>query len=307
MGFNFLHLLGQLFFLLVIPPFFGGIITKVKAFFSGRKGPPVLQPYYDLAKLFRKERIYSFSSSFLTRFVPPVSFILYLAAGLLFPCWGPSPIAFRGDLILFAYLLALSRFLILLMALDAGSSFEGMGASREATLGALSELAFFLGWVVLAVLSQTTSLSEIFQWKDHSGMFNPAPLLLFVSFFIILLTENCRIPIDDPSTHLELTMIHEVMILDLSGPDLALILYGNSIKLFIFMALAASLLAPYGPLGEIQSMERLLIKVTGIAFTIGVVESMNARLRWIKIPQLLMANFVMMTFALLVILFERGA
>lgn len=282
--------------LLATPPLFLGIIARVKALFAGRRGPPLFQVYYDLFKLFRKGMVVSQTTSVFFRIAPPVIFFTLVAAGLFLPLTGASPVHFEGDFILFAYLLALARFFLILSALDCGSSFEGMGASREAAFGAFTELAFFLGLIVLKIASSAGSLTDFFHWEGGLAS-KPVLLLLFVAFFLILLTENSRIPIDDPNTHLELTMIHEVMILDTSGPALGLILYGSAIKLFLFLGLTASLLPPVIPLS---------LRLIGIAVAVGVVESANARLRLVKIPQLLVANFIIMVFALLVVTFGGG-
>jgi len=304
--FSALPFIIHIFILAITPPFFLGIIAKTKAFFAGRKGPPLLQVYYDLIKLFRKGAVYSKTASPLLKVAPVIIVATTFVAGLLLPITGKAPFHFEGDLILFAYLLALARFAIILAALDVGSSFEGMGASREATFGAFSELAFFLGLVVLAVTTNALSLNAIFQWESVHPTLKPVFLLLFFSFFLILLTENSRIPIDDPNTHLELTMIHEVMVLDYSGPDLGLILYSASMKLFLFMALTTSLLWPQPMEWEWISIGTLFLKIAGMAVAIGIVESANARLRLIKIPQFLIANFVVTVFALLVTVFNKG-
>lgn len=295
----------HLLLLTIAPPFFLGVIAKTKAFFAGRKGPPLLQGYYDLAKLLRKGFVVSRSASWILRIAPVAILTTLLAAGLLLPMVGDPPIHFEGDLILFAYLLALTRFVTILAAFDVGSSFEGMGASREATFGALSELSFFLGLLVLSILGGTLSLSSIFATSTPLTR-TPALFLLFGTFFFTLLTENCRMPIDDPTTHLELTMIHEVMILDYAGPDLGLILYGASVKFFIFMVFAAQILwPPVGPL-SLLAVGMLLLKVTGMAVIIGVIEAAMARFRLVKVPQLLIANFVVTALALLVVLLGRG-
>lgn len=292
--------------LLLFPPFFLGVIAKTKAFMAGRQGPPLLQPYSDIIKLFRKGTVTSNASSFILGLAPIVMMSAMVTAGLLFPLLGRSPIHFEGDIILFAYLFALARFWMLLAAFDVGSSFEGMGASREATFGALSELAFFLGLIVLALTSHSTSLMTAFHWKlTHFG-WQPVFLLLFVTLVFTTLTENSRMPVDDPNTHLELTMIHEVMILDYSGVDLGCILYGASIKLFLFMAFAVSLLWPQTVVWSSSAFAFFFLKMSGMAIIIGVVESVTARLRLIKIPQLLVANFVVALFALLVALSGRG-
>lgn len=307
MEFEFLALAGHIFIFVILPPFFLGVIAKTKAFFAGRKGPPLLQVYYDLIKLFRKGVVYSRTASPLFRMAPIFIFASLFFAALFLPLAGKSPLHFEGDLILFVTLLALARFILILAALDVGSSFEGMGASREAAFGAFSELALFMGLVVMSVTTRSTSLSDIFLWGSVHATLKPAFLLLFFSFFLILLTENSRIPIDDPNTHLELTMIHEVMILDTGGPDLGLMFYNASLKLFLFMVLSVSLLWPQSAAWGWISLGGLFLKMTGMAVAIGMVESANARLRLIKIPQLLIANFVVAVFALLVTLFHGGS
>lgn len=292
--------------LLLAPPFFLGVIAKTKAFFAGRKGPPLFQLYFDLIKLFRKGTVYSQTTSPIFRAAPVLIFATTFAAGLFLPLAGKSLFHFSGDILLFAYLLALGRFFIILAAMDVGSSFEGMGASREAAFGAFSELAFFMGLVVLIIAARALSLNEIFEWESVHATLTPVVLLLFFSFFILMLTENSRIPIDDPNTHLELTMIHEVMVLDTGGPDLGLILYAASMKLFLFMALAAALIWPPQHGAGWLGVGEFFLKILGMSVAIGVVESTNARLRLIKIPQFLIANFVVTVFALLVTLFSRG-
>lgn len=303
---EFFSLITPLLILTGTPPFFLGVIAKTKAFFAGRKGPPLLQAYYDLAKLLRKGAVVSRSASWLLRIAPVAILASLLVAGLLLPIVGEAPLHFEGDLILFVYLLAVGRFFTILAAQDVGSSFEGMGASREAAFGALSELSFFLGLLVLSILHGTVSLNGLFEATSSHLLVAPVIFLLFGTFFFTLLTENSRMPIDDPTTHLELTMIHEVMILDYSGPDLGLILYGASVKLFLFMVFVSQILwPPVGYLGPL-AIGALLLKVTGVAIGIGVVEAAVARLRLIKIPQLLIANFVVTALALLVMLFGKG-
>ncbi len=296
----------SLLFLLIVPPLLLGVIARTKAFVAGRKGPPLLQVYFDLWKLFRKDSVRSRTASPITRFAPVVLFTVMVSAGFLLPLAGPAPFRFTGDLLLFAYLLALARFVIILAALDVGSSFAGMGASREATVGALSELPLFLGLVAAAVTARSASLSEIFVRSGDRVLLHPAGLLLFLAFFIVLLAENSRIPIDDPETHLELTMIHEAMILDTGGPALGVLLYASAVKLFRFMMLAISVVWPGPAVFSWGSLGAVLLKAAGMSVAVGIVESLNARLRLIKVPQLLVAGFVVTLFALLVTLFGRG-
>jgi formate hydrogenlyase subunit 4 len=298
----FLHL----FVIIVAPPFFVGVINRVKSIFAGRKGPPILQLYFDVFKLLRKGAVYSKSTSQVFRMVPMIVLACVIFAGVLFPFTGSGLVGFWGDAILFVYLFALARFAIISAALDTGSSFEGMGASREATFGAFAELTVFIVIITLAVITRSLSLNGIFMWDGGHFALEPATILLFLAFFFILLTENSRMPIDDPNTHLELTMIHEVMVLDYSGPDLGIVLYGASVKLFIFMAFASTLICPNTWHGPVVTTGILMIKVLIVAILIGVVESVTARIRLIKIPQSLIAAFVLSLFGLVVAVFARG-
>ena len=235
----------HLMILIVFPPLLLGVIGKTKAFFAGRQGPSLWQPYFDLYKLMQKSPVYSVTTTWIFRAAPLVSTAAILAAGILLPITSLKPaVQFWGDLVLFIYLFALARFVIVLAALDTGSSFEGMGASREATFGCLSEITMFLNLTILALISRQMSLSGIFIGGLASCwvLVGPVLILVVVSFFLVLLAENARIPIDDPETHLELTMIHEVMVLDHSGVDLAYILYGKAVKLFLFATLLISVI-----------------------------------------------------------------
>src|SRR2546427_3272394 len=241
--------------LLIAPPLLLGLIAKTKAWFAGRQGPPLLQPYYDLARLLQKGAVYSRTTTWLFRAGPLGSLAALLVAGLVIPLLSNhGPLGFDGDVIAFAYLIGLSRFLTVTAALDTGSSFEGMGASREAAFSALAEPALF---VVLAILCLPEG-SPTFEraWGAlpavTSGL-GLAPLLAAaVALFVVILAENSRIPFDDPNTHLELTMIHEVMVLDHGGPDLAFILYGGAVKLFILGNLLIHAILPFPSHGAWQ-------------------------------------------------------
>lgn len=294
-----------LFLLLALPPFFVGLINKTKALFAGKKGPPLLQLYFDLFKLFRKKSVLSKTTTPLFRWSPIFIFTALITSGLILPLWGTPMIHFKGDILLFAALLAFTRFFIILAAMDVGSSFEGMGTSREAFFGALAEIAFFSSLIVLVMTSHSISFQEIFYWELGHSTLNPSLFLVFMAFFLVLLTENSRMPMDDPNTHLELTMIHEVMILDYSGPELGLILYGASLKLFIFMILAAMILWPQPIQANLEAFALLLLKGGGMAIVIGIIESVTARVRLKKIPGLLLANFVVVVLALLVTLLGK--
>ncbi|HEV8268681.1 MAG TPA: NADH-quinone oxidoreductase subunit H [Thermoanaerobaculia bacterium] len=274
-----------------VPPLLLGVIGKTKAAFAGRTGPPLLQLYYDLGKLFRKGSVFSTTTSWVFRAGPVVGLAAPLAASLLVPFGNhPAPVSFAGDLILFAYLFALSRFFTAAAALDTGSAFEGMGAAREVSFACLAEPALFFGLVVVAKISGSLSLSPMLAAPWASGWTTAgAPLVLVVAaWLVVLLVENCRIPFDDPNTHLELTMIHEVMVLDHGGPALGLILYGAAVKLFVFTAMLIRIVVPVSAPGWAAWLV-LAGGTFAISVAIGVVESTVARLRLSHVPAFLLA------------------
>jgi formate hydrogenlyase subunit 4 len=289
--------------LLAAPPLLLGIINRTKSIFAGRRGPPVLQPYFDLAKLLRKGSVYSTTTTWVFRAGPIVGLAAVVVAGLLVPFGGiDAPLSFEGDLILFAYLLGLARFFTVLAAMDTGSSFEGMGASREVTFGSLAEPAMFAGLLVVALAAKSLRLSEALGGNLHAAwtVIGPALLLVAISFGVLLLVENCRIPVDDPNTHLELTMIHEVMVLDHGGPDLAFILYGAAIKLFLFAAILVRIAMPTSTENPIEAFAVGIAGIVLVAILIGCVESCMARLRLSRIPVLVGGALVLSTVAIAV-------
>jgi len=281
---------------LLAAPLLLGLIVRVKSFFAGRKGQPLLQPYYDLQRLWRKGAVYSKSTSPIFYLAPMISLAAILAALALLPLPGYGALfSFSGDLILFAYLFGLVRFVTILAALDTASSFEGMGASREAHFAIFAEVAFFITLATLARFTGSLSLSTIFenQLVQINYAYSPALALLVVSLFVVMLAENCRIPVDDPTTHLELTMIHEVMVLDHSGPDFAFILYGAALKLWIWATFIALVVISSFPAPTwLQPLVALGVIVL-IGVLIGVVESTMARLRLTHVPQLLIGASVL--------------
>ncbi len=302
-------LLLHLTILFVFPPLLLGIIGKTKAFFAGRIGPPLLQPYFDIFKLMHKESVYSVTTNWIFMAAPMVSTAAILAAGTLMPLADfKPPIQFWGDMVLFVYLFALARFVIVLAALDTGSSLEGMGASREATFGCLSEITMFLNLTILALLSRSLSLSEIFLGGLSSSWLQVGPVLILVvvSFFLILLVENSRVPIDDPETHLELTMIHEVIVLDHSGIDLAYVLYGKAVKLFLFASMLVSVIITFRVHDFLIDTAFFFFELIVFAVLIGIVESTMARLRLNKVPYLLFSAFIFSIFGFTVILVRGG-
>ncbi len=294
-----LHIAIHVALVLLAPPLLLGIINKTKALFAGRAGPPVLQPYYDLLKLFRKGMVFSKTTTWVFRAGPVIGLATVLVAAMLVPLGHhPAPVSFPGDLILFAYLLALGRFFTAAAALDTGSAFEGMGAAREVTFSCLTEPALFFGLIVLAKLSGSTSLSGMLGGSilgDWGSAAVPV-MLVAASWFIVLLAENCRIPFDDPNTHLELTMIHEVMVLDHSGPALGVILYGAAVKLFATGALVAGLAFPIKTGNLWFDWGSFLVMMALLSVLIGVVESTMARLRLANIPKLLVSACLLSAF-----------
>jgi len=299
------ELLLHLLLLFGLSPLLPGVIGKTKALFAGRSGPPFLQAYYDLARLFRKGLVISRSTTWVFRAGPVTGLAVPVLAALLLPFGAiGAPLSFSGDLIFFVYLFGLARFFTVSAALDTGSSFEGMGAAREVTFSCLAEPTIFFAFIVLARLSGALSLDAMFGKALVAGWHSAAPSLVLVAvcLFVVLLVENSRIPFDDPNTHLELTMIHEVMVLDHSGPDFGMILYGAAMKLFVLGALLVGLLLP-GSTGN-QLFDALLFAggMLLLAVAVGVVESVMARLRLPRVPQMLVGTSLLSFFALILLL-----
>jgi formate hydrogenlyase subunit 4 len=291
---------------IVLAPLLPGIVNRTKAIFAGRKGPPLLQAYHDLAKLLRKGAVYSGTATWVFRAGPMVGLSAAAVSLLFVPFAGVRAVAaFPGDLILFAYLLGLMRFLTVLAALDTGSSFEGMGASREVTFSALAEPALLLGLAALSRRGGGVSLSDgyaavhLFDFGPTGGL----PLLLIgAAFFVVYLAENARIPFDDPNTHLELTMIHEVMVLDHGGPDLAFVQYAAALKLWVLGALVVGVLLPVRTGHVALDLAVGFAGMIALAVGTGCVESTMARVRLNRVPQLLVAATVLSGLALMLVL-----
>ena len=286
---------------LAMPPLLLGVIGKTKALFAGRVGPPLLQLYYDLAKLARKGSVFSTTTTWVFRAGPVVGLATALVAILVVPLGNhAAPIAFVGDLVLFAYLFGLGRFFTVSAALDTGSSFEGMGGAREATFACLAEPALFLGLLVLVRRSGSLSLTTMLgpglssAWAVGGASF----VLVLISLVIVLLTESSRIPVDDPNTHLELTMIHEVMVLDHSGPGLGMILYAAALKLFLLGAVVVRIALPFATGHPWADWGGFAAGMVGLAVVIGIVESVMARLRILQVPSLLVAACILSGFGI---------
>jgi formate hydrogenlyase subunit 4 len=286
---------------LLFAPLFLGISNKTKASFAGRTGQPLLQSYYDIIKQLQKGAVYSKTTSWIFRAGPVVGLSAILVALVIVPLGGiAAPLAFSGDLLLLAYILGTMRFFTVIAALDTGSSFEGMGASREVLFSALAEPAFLIG---LAAIARETGVLSLSQMLPAAHFFSPEVVLVVIALLVVFLCENARIPFDDPNTHLELTMIHEVMVLDHSGPDFALILYSSALKLWVLGLVIVGMVFPssadyFWPVPVFMALCGLIL----LAVIVGVIESTMARLRLLRIPQLLVAAGSLSAFAFILVL-----
>ncbi len=298
----------QTVLLLLLAPLVSGCIRTWKAQLQNRRGPPLLQPYRDLAKFLRKGMVISEHASWLFRATPHVVFVTSILVGLMVPmvCAQP-PLSLFGGVLAAIYLLALGRFFLALGGLDPASTFGGMGSSREMTISAMAEPAMMLSIFTVAISAGSTNLSELVSGAGGLSMklLNPAHVLAFAALFIVLLAETGRIPVDNPATHLELTMIHEAMVLEYSGRYLALLEWGASIKQLVLMALLVNVFFPVGIATEwafgpvVASAGWFLFKVAGLSLAVVLVETTNAKLRLFRVPDLLSAAFVLAALALL--------
>jgi formate hydrogenlyase subunit 4 len=298
-----------LLIILIAPFIFTGLINRVKSVWAGRKGAPLWQPLYDGIKLLRKGEVISKTTSFVFRISPAINIAAVIFAALMIPLpQQKALIAFPGDFVLFAYTLGLAKFMLVIAAMDTGSPFEGMGAAREVTFSNIVEPAFFMLIGSLALITGQDSFESIFAQLNYSAGYTVlVKLLCLVSLFIMLLTEGSRVPVDDPNTHLELTMIHEVMILDYSGPDLAFMQYAAGLKMVVLATLLVNLLIPPG-IGALAGILIYLAGLTVIAVAVGLVESLFARLRMAHVPQFifLMMALSLTTFAVVIFFLYGG-
>lgn len=288
---------------LSLGPLLFGIVNRTKAVFAGRTGQPLLQTYYDVVKCLSKGAVYSRTTTWVFRAGPVIGLAAPLTALLIVPFAGaPALVAFEGDLILLGGLLALGRFATIVAALDTGSAFEGMGASREAQWAVLTEPALLLALAALARLSGSLSLSGMAATLSARTITQGGlGLLLAVgAMALVFLAENARVPFDDPNTHLELTMIHEVMVLDHGGPDLGLIVYGGTVKLWLIGSLLVGVLVPRTAVWPVD-LALWLAGMVVLAVATGVVESVGTRVRLTRIPQLLLAACIIAALALILV------
>jgi formate hydrogenlyase subunit 4 len=298
----------QVVVLLAVSPFIVGLVRKVKARLQCRRGASVLQPYADLAKLFRKQPVISTTTSWIFTSTPYIVFGATLTAGMLVPVFTSTmPLSFAGNIIALVYLFALGTFFMILAGLDAGSAFGGMGSSREAIVASLSEPAMILSIFAIALSAGTTNLSGIVhQTALFKGIATAPPpyLMAFAALFLIVLAETGRVPVDNPATHLELTMIHEAMVLEYSGRYLALLEWAHAVKLLVFLALLVNIFMPWGiatritPGAVALGLSVFLVKVSVLAVVIGVIESMFAKLRLFRLTDFLGTAFILALLAL---------
>ena len=306
----------QIIIILALSPLLSGIIKKAKAFFQIRKGPSILQPYYDIAKLLKKDSVISQNVSWIFHAAPIISFAAVMTAGLLIPIYITSlPLGFAGDLIAVVYLFALARFFTALASLDAGSSFGGMGGSREMFIAAMVEPALMLSIFAVALNVGSTNLGYISRTLSGMGLdaLSPYQILAFVALFIIAIAETGRIPVDNPSTHLELTMIHEAMILEYSGKQLAIVELGAMIKQLLVFSLIANIFFPWG-IGSADSglaalafaLVVYILKIVIIGITMAVVETSTAKWRLFRLPDLLSISLMFSFLALVSFIIVKG-
>lgn len=295
--------LAQVTTLLAVSPFLVGLIRKVKARLQLRRGASVFQPYADLAKLFQKQPVLSTTTSWIFTVTPYIVFASTLSAGLLVPTFiSQNPMNFAGNIIALVYLLALGTFFLILAGLDAGSAFGGMGSSRAAIVASLTEPAMILSIFAIALTNGSTNLSTIVHRTAllEGIVTDPSPqLMALAALFIVALAETGRVPVDNPATHLELTMIHEAMILEYSGRYLALLEWAAGLKLAVFLSLIANVFAPWGiattaaPAAMMFGVLVYLAKVAALAAVIGIIECMFAKLRLFRVTDLLGVAFIL--------------
>lgn len=288
----------NLIILLFVPFLMIGVIKKTKAFWGGRKGASVFQPLYDFVRLMKKDFVISKTTSFVFRITPIIAIASVLFAALFVPmAAGSALINIPAGLIVFAYILGLGKFFSLIGAMDTGSSFEGMGASREACFTSIVEPAFFIVIASVMAITGNYTFDSLSLIMANSGSYGVLITIFAVAaLFLMILIEGCRVPVDDPATHLELTMIHEVMILDNSAADLALISWGAAMKMLLIASLIANILIPAN-LSIFISVALYLLIIFIISVIIGTIESATARIRMSHVFEFI---FIMSSFALVV-------
>lgn len=311
MTIDVLMLIIKLLFIPVLSPLCIGIIRKTKAFLQNRQGASIFQPYRDLSKLFQKDEVISPDASWIFLLTPLLVFTISIVLPLGIPFLSNQyTVLSLSDLFVIIYMFTLSSFFLSLAGMDTGSSFGGFGSSREMTVLALTEGGLFFAFVPLALLAHTTNLTSMATFTASLDWLQFGPLLIAgIGFFIALLAENARIPFDNPATHLELTMIHEAMILEYSGKRLALIEWAAANKLLLFIILGVLFFTPWNitvdftnPTTIAWSVGVLLLKILLVLISIGILESSIAKLRFFRLPDLLLTSFVLGVIATFIVL-----
>ncbi|MBI4272618.1 NADH-quinone oxidoreductase subunit H [Candidatus Uhrbacteria bacterium] len=304
---NIIFFFFQILFVLLFSPLCIGVIRKVNALMQSRKGASIFQPYRNLKKLFHKDEIISEDASWIFRIAPYVVSASTLVIATSVPIAFAPAFAPAGDILVTIYLVAMGTFFLALAAMDTGSAFGGTGSSREMTLAALAEGGLLFTMLVPAVIVGSTNIGMIASRIGTLSIFQYAPLLMaFVGFFLVLLSENARYPFDNPATHLELTMVHEAMILEYSGKRLALLEWAAANKLFIFLILAANLFFPSTISGAVFGITLIvsglltLFKSLILAGVIALIESSIPKLRYFRLPDLLFTSFVLGVISLII-------
>lgn len=297
------YIILQMSAFLIVAPLVNGIIKKVKALTQKRKGAPIFQMYFDLWKLLKKQSVVSDVASWIFHAAPYVVFSTALAGALLVPVSTKViPDLIPGDFILLVSILALGRFFMMLAALDTASTFGGMGSSREGMISSLIEPTILVSLFTMGLISGSTSLTQIMHTMEDQGFLlsRPVYILIFLAFLIIILAETARIPVDDPATHLELTMVHEAMILEYSGRGLALMEYGAAIKQLLFITLLINIFLPTEQLITASgvaaiglSLAAFLVKVILVSVLIALIEVSTVKVRLFSIPNLAALAFIL--------------
>jgi len=287
----------QFLIIILFSPLVNGVIKKLKAAMQGRVGPGVLQPYYDLLRLFKKDMVISTVTSWIFRATPYIVFTATAAAAAIVPVISMAPaFGMMGDVIALIYLFALARFFMALAGLDAGTAFGGEGSSREMTVAILVEPMMMLALFTAAISAGSTNIAHIAAVR---GAYSPSHLLALAAFMVAIVAETGRVPVDNPDTHLELTMIHEGMILEYSGRYLALMEWAHSMKQMVLFTLAADIFFPFGmevagaAAGLVLSSAGYAVKMLGMAFLMALVESTRAKMRFFQLPSILGGAFVL--------------
>jgi formate hydrogenlyase subunit 4 len=289
----------QILFLLALAPGLNGVVKAAKARLQSRQGPPIVQGYYDLAKWLRKGTAYSSRASWISHVAPVVAFAATLAAGLLVPTLlREAPLGGSGELLALVYLFALARFATALAGLDAGGAFGGMGSSREMAISALAEPVLLLAFFVLIVQAGSSAIGRIV--AAGPALTSVGGVLAFAALYVVTLAETGRIPVDNPDTHLELTMVHEGMILEAAGPNLALYHWGAMVKQVLLLSLLANVFIPWGLAADATDLGAVavstlvyLLKLGLLALALAVTESGMAKLRIFRVPDLMGTAFAL--------------